>query len=51
MLHYQLTDFSTPEFNQNPTPIWEQPGTTEPLYLMDLPNGSHAGMITRYDYD
>lgn len=49
MLHYQLTDFSTPAFNQNPTPIWEQLRTTEPCYRMALPGGAHAWMITHYD--
>jgi cytochrome P450 len=49
MLHYKLTDFGTPAFNQNPSPVWEQLRATEPLYCMDLPGGAHAWMIVRYD--
>jgi cytochrome P450 len=49
MLHYQLTDFGTPAFNQNPFPIWEHLRTTEPFYCMDLPHGMHAWMVTPYD--
>ncbi|QBD74932.1 cytochrome P450 [Ktedonosporobacter rubrisoli] len=49
MPDYTLADFGTPAFNQNPFPIWEQLRQNEPLYRMDLPDGSHAWMITHYD--